>query len=260
MTPRRYPNTSLRRYDGFKTTGEHNGVKLIDVMAGGAYLDYRQIPILSSVKITDLQHALFTHLLANMVNYAWKQQNVVLISFPMTEDEFNTNVADAGTNDFRLKSYYGGRGWFFQSWKPVTYLSNPNVPLVQNPPGWGELGGQDIDLHDIIRSSADAYHAGGFDFDQGAFASDLVKKGPGDIQLPAVGLPGVFTIPECHLDASDKFDTKDFYKILNAPGKRANAFYGERPSFCWCLDLVDQNGKKFSDVPGYDFKGMKDYC
>jgi hypothetical protein len=74
-------------------TGNSNGVPLIDMFAFGAWLDYRNIPVLNTdgskfqVSTTQLNDLWFKLLLGGLINYAWKQQNVMIVSWPMTEDE-----------------------------------------------------------------------------------------------------------------------------------------------------------------------------
>jgi hypothetical protein len=120
--------------DGLMFKGAYNGKSIGDILAFGDWLDYHNIPVLNPtmISVTQVEDYFYKMLLSFSINFAWRQQNVYLVSYPMTEDEcmffslsrgllililivtVNNLAVAAGSNDFRLKHYYGGRGFYFQ--------------------------------------------------------------------------------------------------------------------------------------------------
>ena len=60
-----------------------------DVMSHGQWLDINKINILNDnlVDVEDLTDWFKTFVLADVVNYAWKQQDTAILSYGMTEEE-----------------------------------------------------------------------------------------------------------------------------------------------------------------------------
>ena len=75
------------------STGRSGNVQMVDLFDGGAWLDYRNIPILNSdiskpmITKPQIDAIVFGQLTASLLNYAWIQQQTFIMSFPMTEDE-----------------------------------------------------------------------------------------------------------------------------------------------------------------------------
>lgn len=58
-----------------------------DLFQDGSWVDYREIPVVSgSVSVTDVENAFFQLTVANLVNYAWRQQVVYLACYPMSQE------------------------------------------------------------------------------------------------------------------------------------------------------------------------------
>lgn len=58
-----------------------------DLFQDGDWVDYREIPVISgSVSVTDVENAFFQLTVANLVNYAWRQQVVYLACYPMSQE------------------------------------------------------------------------------------------------------------------------------------------------------------------------------
>ncbi len=75
-------------FDGFKVDGKSNGVLLQDIFKDGAWLDFHTLPLLNpKLKTTDVNAIVIKHLNAAAINYAWRNQRVWLMSYPMTEAE-----------------------------------------------------------------------------------------------------------------------------------------------------------------------------
>ncbi|GIK07701.1 hypothetical protein Aspvir_003368 [Aspergillus viridinutans] len=233
--------------------GSYNGQSIVDVLAGGAWLDYHKIPVLNQdtslpqISETQASDYFYKMLLCFSINYAWKQQNVYLISYPMTEDEFDNLSVISGDNDARLKHYYGGRGFFFQSLIMKSELLNAPYPNTQNPPGWKEIENYGFSTWDIIQSSADAFTRGGFDYQfDNDLESYLNTQDWNTLLSPPSQLPGVFTIPHCQVMPND--DVKNIHAFADwLDGPKTDLRRDKKSSFCLCQDIQDKNGKKFSD-------------
>lgn len=67
--------------------------KLEDILAHGAWLDFGEIPVLNANKLkprfdqNSLKEYFTKMLLSTVINLAWKQQNVYIMCFPMTQNE-----------------------------------------------------------------------------------------------------------------------------------------------------------------------------
>jgi hypothetical protein len=129
----------INKNNDLMSTGSSEGTSLDYLFVEGQYLDYRNIAVLNTdtsrfqVSTTELNDLWFRILLSGLVNYAWKQQNVLIVSYPMSQDECKlpryllglysvlTNAVNglevkAGSNDIHLKTYYNGRGYYYQRW------------------------------------------------------------------------------------------------------------------------------------------------
>jgi hypothetical protein len=75
------------------STGRSGGVQMVDIFADGAWLDYRNIPILNTdtskpiMNNTKISNIIFMQLVAGLVNYTWIQQQTYIISYPMTQND-----------------------------------------------------------------------------------------------------------------------------------------------------------------------------
>ncbi|GIK01641.1 hypothetical protein Aspvir_005679 [Aspergillus viridinutans] len=246
-------NETVTLNDGLMFQGSYNGKSIVDVLADGAWLDYHKIPVLNQdtslprISETQASDHFYNMLLCFSINYAWKQQNVYLISYPMTQDEFDNLSVISGDNDARLKHYYGGRGFFFQSLiiKP-DLLVHGDYPHPQNPPGWKEIENNGFSTWDIIQSSASAFTHGGFDYQfDNDLESYLDSQDWSTLLSPPASLPGVFTIPHCQVMPND--DAKNIQAFADwLDGPKTNLL-NKKSSFCLCKDIQDKNGKKFSD-------------
>jgi hypothetical protein len=58
-----------------------------DLFQDGDWVDYREIPVVSGDQsVTDVENAFFQLTVANLVNYAWRQQVVYLACYPMSQE------------------------------------------------------------------------------------------------------------------------------------------------------------------------------
>jgi hypothetical protein len=86
-------NETVKLNDGLMFEGSYNGKSIGDVLAFGDWLDYHKIPVLNQhrdfprMSVTEVGDYFYKMLLSFSINYAWRQQNVYMVSFPMTEDE-----------------------------------------------------------------------------------------------------------------------------------------------------------------------------
>lgn len=103
--------------DSFLTKGEWNNIQMADLFEGGLFADFTQIDALNPKIIpTAERESMYPKIMSAMViNTAWHEQRVWLMSYPMTKEQFNLHKVKAGNNDARLKHWYNGRGYFFQS-------------------------------------------------------------------------------------------------------------------------------------------------
>lgn len=121
------------------TTGSYEKIPITDLFEHGAYVDATELPILNSaidstkrsITLDQLSTIYEKQLFAGLVNRAWKANGAYLMSFPMTEYEcrfyispgsrnrshllVDNLVVKAGSDDRRLKGWYRGFGWYFQS-------------------------------------------------------------------------------------------------------------------------------------------------
>ncbi|KAF2095321.1 hypothetical protein NA57DRAFT_79811 [Rhizodiscina lignyota] len=239
--------------DDLMTLGSHDGMSVQDLLADGTWLDYRDHPILNTdasrplVQEGQLNDLMYHFLLGQLINYSWKQQSTWLVTYPMSEDDFNSRTWNAGSNDGRLKMYYGGTAWFFQS----LYMDG-NIPTAQNPPGWDKVEdnmGDGFDAHSIIVSSADGFSDSGFDHDFNTNFDQFFSE-PDTTTWLSVGprARGYFSIPVCNLAGSDNVGSLDeLNDWLDSPGDWF-ADGRAKSSYCACKDTTDQTGKLFSDA------------
>lgn len=208
--------------DALVQTGRVGDRDAAAIFKGGAWLDYRDHPVLNDdkrkmiVSSTDLNDLMYSFILGSAINYAWKQQAVYLVSYEMSEAEFKSFKTPSGNNDARLKHYVAGRGYFFQS-----IFNNQNIPKSRDPPGWAEIekDTKHFDLHAIIQSSAEGYNKGGMNYNSDDHAADfsdekdmqsLFNRGPNQ--------PGFFNIPICQLQKSHAKNLKELADIINPGG------------------------------------------
>ncbi len=104
-------------FDGFKNYGTYGGIKLPEAFEDGVYSDDSSIPLLNDkIWTTNNRTEIFQRLkTAIAVNAAWRIQRTYIMGFEMSAEEYDKLVARAGNNDKRLKWYYNGKGWYFQS-------------------------------------------------------------------------------------------------------------------------------------------------
>lgn len=103
--------------DEFLTQGKWNNVVLTDLFKGGLFADFTQIDALNPKLISSAEReSMYPKIMSAMViNTAWIEQRVWIMSYPMTKYEFMNYVSKAGDNDSRLKHWYKGRGYYLQS-------------------------------------------------------------------------------------------------------------------------------------------------
>lgn len=242
----------------FISTGQYtspNGKKFdfVSAFSGGLWEDFHSIPLLQQDDGTSAIDTVFNrHVDAMAINWAWHRQRVWVMSYPMTQSDFDNTKAFAGSNDSRLKLYYKGRGFFFQSVFPQKEaLSSYEDPRMQNPPGWADVFGRGFTTWDIMQSSYDGFMLGGYGYSpETDFASIVTDLHPQQIIDSSVSLPGIFTIAQCVLDSSHPKtpDLQSFFNALAGPGALwTQDDQGDEASLCFCLGLTDKNGKKFED-------------
>jgi hypothetical protein len=229
----------LNMQANFSQNGEYMNHVFSDIFSKGALVDFRTIGVLneSIVSTAALQTIMENHMYAMVVNWAWHASRTWIFSYPMTQEDFDSRYSNAGTNDFRLKHYYNGRGYFFQRVEATTdgaYV----VPVVQDPPGWGDLkqGGSGkipFSTWDVIESSADGFDIGGYGYNP---VDSLTTNGPLasiDLLTDSTRTPGVFNIPICPMELSPYgvHDLDTFFGVLTeggqywAPGPAQNDQY-----------------------------------
>jgi hypothetical protein len=169
----------------------------------------------------------------------------------------------AGSNDIRLKLYYNGRGYYYQSYMQVAGVFGPSGPtVVQNPAGWGTMADRGIDPHDAIWSSVDSFHNGGFTYNPEDGLNDVLSAADTAALLASGARSvGTFTLPVCELNSGD-FDLNsidDFKDFLDGPGEEMSPGYF--PFYCACRDKTDPQGNVFKDQvkDNVNLDGLCDY-
>ncbi|RDW58668.1 hypothetical protein BP6252_13144 [Coleophoma cylindrospora] len=246
-------------FTGFQAHGHSQGkgtsqdISLEQAFQGGEWVDWSKIPILNPNELsTNKINAVFAkHVSAAAINWAWHTQRVWLMSYPMTEDEFNSHYAFSGNNDSRLKHYYKGRGYFFMSVFPQSApLQTAKDPRIQDPPGWGNVEQVGITTYQIIESSADGYAIGGYDYNPEPDIAKMLESTTRDLLTDSVSLPGVFNIPICALDSRYGWtpSVDKFFHALAGPGALLeDNDNGQHSPLCYCMGVKDKFGKKFDD-------------
>ncbi|KAH8797345.1 hypothetical protein F5884DRAFT_815081 [Xylogone sp. PMI_703] len=252
--------------NGMYVSGKYGDVSLVDVLKDGAFDDYRKIAVLNPTILpnVDQSHLMYQYLVGVTINVAWRLQRTWIMSYPMTQEEFDQTVVVAGDNDSRLKFYYNGKGHYFQAVYPGSDGVALNAPICQDPPGWAEVSDKyGINTHDIIKSSVDGFAKGGFEYSGAPDYNQILQGGDPDQVSEAIqgwaSLAGVFNLPVCEIPDSE-YSLQEFVNQLVRPAHVPNQ-YGTS-SFCKCLGIVDKNGKKFEDY--IDVKnwasGFYNYC
>ncbi|KAL9076421.1 MAG: hypothetical protein Q9157_003682 [Trypethelium eluteriae] len=244
----------------FSLHGQSEGHQFADLFQHGAFVDFRTIAILNDALLsTDQLNKIFVkHMQAMVVNWAWHQSRTWIFSYPMTPQDFDNNVANSGSNEPRLKLYHNGRGYFFQTLQS-TQQDSFRVPIVQNPPGWGDLangGNLSFSAHDIIVSSADGFDLGGYGYNpMDNFINNDQFYADVNLTTDSVQLPGIFNLPICPLDESPLgvHSVADAFGILApvgaywSPGPEHQDPSVENSPFCYCLGIKDKDGALFED-------------
>ncbi|KFY99091.1 hypothetical protein V500_01463 [Pseudogymnoascus sp. VKM F-4518 (FW-2643)] len=177
-----------------------------DLFQDGSWVDYREIPVVSgSVSVTDVENAFFQLTVANLVNYAWRQQVVYLACYPMSQETFDNTEVKAGNNEDKLKIYISGIGCYFQSALPN------KTPLNQatsnfDPPGWKELDSDDypFSTHDIMISSLESWDRYGMgEEDRSRDENFWAHFGPGKDLKESFRSSGLFNLAVCIPETSD---------------------------------------------------------
>ncbi|KFY96783.1 hypothetical protein V498_02481 [Pseudogymnoascus sp. VKM F-4517 (FW-2822)] len=188
-----------------------------DLFQDGSWVDYREIPVVSgSVSVTDVENAFFQLTVANLVNYAWRQQVVYLACYPMSQETFDNTEVKAGNNEDKLKIYISGVGCYFQSALPN------RTPLNQatsnfDPPGWKvrsqltpflsqELESDDypFSTHDIMISSLESWDRYGMgEEDRSRDETFWAPFGPGKDLKESFRTSGLFNLAVCIPETSD---------------------------------------------------------
>lgn len=192
----------------------------------------------------------YNMILSQIINYSWKQQNVWIAKYDMTQEEFDSFYSYAGDNDHRLKLYYGGSAFFFQR---LGY--NGYIPTNENPPGWGAVEGDTkgkVTTQDILRSSADGYHDSGFVHQYSL--SDVGTEDPRGILDGGAKGRGFWTIPICDLSKDQIPDVATLYNWLSPPGMTFPQDI--RPNWCDCKDKTDSSGKLFREQFSSDMQDI----
>ncbi|KAI9697327.1 MAG: hypothetical protein M1820_007833 [Bogoriella megaspora] len=257
----------------FAFHGQSGNTHYTDIFPHGAVVDWRTVALLNEglLSSAQLDQIFVRHVQAMVINWSWHAARTWIFSYPMTREDFDSRESQAGSNDFRLKHYYNGRGYFFQSVQ-ATQEGAYVTPWVQNPPGWGALSSSNISFStwDVIESSADGFDLGGYGYNPlDNINADFIKNASPDILSDSVKLPGFFNIPICPLDKSPLGvnDLDSFFGILApvgarwSPGPENNGGTYNSP-FCYCLGIKDQNGKAFEDeidVKNWAY-GQNDFC
>lgn len=71
----------------FKHEGVSNDIDFKSLFAHGAWLDAQAIPILKTDDPSVVNKLVKKHIDAAAINWAWREQHVWLMSFPMTQDD-----------------------------------------------------------------------------------------------------------------------------------------------------------------------------
>ncbi|KAK8091284.1 glycosyl hydrolase family 71-domain-containing protein [Apiospora phragmitis] len=250
---------------------EHASGDMIDVQNlfnHGYWVDANNIPVLKN-NGPDLAAIMTQYLYAGVVNQGWMASNVYLACLDMTEQEFNDAKVNAGNNDKRLKVYYQGMGCYFQMNSPDK-VGALTYSRVDNPPGFESLDWETyrFSTHDVMKSSIDAWQAGGFGYKIGQRQFEKKFSAGASVQDQNFSVKGLFTIPVCKpgymedrkkvndyglvgasLDGNDEkqiMPKSSFFKHLVPPGKRD----WNNQVFCFCRNIKDQNGKTMQDFQG----------
>jgi hypothetical protein len=104
-------------HDDFTIHGTSHGANMRALFEGGTWADTDMLPLSNpNIINTQNQTSVMERVMFSLaVQFAWHTERVYLQSFPMTLDEFNSHEAVAGNNDGRLKHWYKGYGYYFQS-------------------------------------------------------------------------------------------------------------------------------------------------
>ena len=123
----------------------------------------------------------------------------------------------------------------------------------------------EITTWQIIESSADGFAIGGFDDNPAADVASTLQSTTRDLLTDSVALPGIFSIPICHLNSSYGWTPtlESFFKTMAGPGALfGENGHGQQTPLCYCLGVEDQFGKNFNDqvdVAGWH-GGGDPYC
>lgn len=255
-------------FNDFMQNGTSQGLDLETMFQHGAWADVKSIPLLSSTGAGDaIEVAVQRQLNAAGLGYAWHNERVWLMSYPMSENDCESmllashcpllymlmcvpvNHLDSALSkhDSKLKFYYNGKGYFLQSIAAPEGTS----PNMQLPPGYDQLESINIKLTDVIQSSADGFDMGGFKYDSANNVNSLLTShGESILQASNGAFPGLFSVPICALDSSYGY-TPSLSDFKDALGAKPGDMFPNLilpPSFCYCVGLDDGHGVKFEDV------------
>ncbi|KAM0285982.1 hypothetical protein ACHAQH_001171 [Verticillium albo-atrum] len=213
--------------------GEWQGISVQDMLADGAFLDYRTIPIINSdqsipeiekdvtvVQPQELANMMFAPILGNIINIGWQKANLILMAYEMTSAQFDT--IKIGKDVTGLKYWDPppgggniGTGYFYQQWHSSAVTRNGALDMVtlEWPLGFDKL--KDFNLHwdDPFVSSIEAYKLGSWNY---TVENDRILGANGLRRLNKLDhpgkIPGVFNISVCKIGNDKSF--KDFVGLI----------------------------------------------
>lgn len=94
-------------------TGSWGSATLPDIIDHGEWVDYTDHPILNNdnrkpqITIADTKAVFTKNLIAQTINYAWKEQGVFIVKYDMSEDDYNAQGSNwnAGYGDSRFRTW-----------------------------------------------------------------------------------------------------------------------------------------------------------
>ncbi|KAM0327649.1 hypothetical protein ACHAQA_005942 [Verticillium albo-atrum] len=261
--------------------GKWGDAEIQSVLADGAFLDYRTIPVLNTdqnmgpaaiVSQTDLAELLYQPMLGTIINTAWRRQGLILMAYPMTRAEFD--VIEILGDDFGLRYWDPpnsgdvGVGYFYQSWEFAPNQGYGATDMVVHvwPLGYKELNASKIGWEDPFVSSIEAHKKGGFNYkpvSEGLFSGTTRSRTK--LDRPSKDA-GIFNIPICQIPKEKAKDYKAFAKLLSGRGDsfglKSNMMMTEWPGYCECEDLIGpENGGKLTRFKDISLeKGTWDIC
>lgn len=136
------------------------------------------------------------------------------------------------------------------------------MAFIQKVPGYDQVDTFGVSTAQLIESAIDSFSAGGFGYDpSNDVSSALTTYGA---SILSNSFTGIFNIPLCNLDSSYGYTPtlKDFFSAITKEGQTFPNL-SLPPSWCYCIGLKDQNGRKFDDAApelGVWATGATDTC